>query len=852
MSYNNPSFKTQRTHNSHVSSPSSKSDLDYIKSQSQILEKQNQKNLDKIPSHINPIPNDEIIKQAGYHINTRNPINNTLKSLRNTSQNILPQQISQSSSQSSSQSQLINENEQYDPYIDFQKKKGLFNDNNKNRIKTTIHNIDSRARKTIPTLTKINETLLRENPLYFSSSTSLLNTTNNILTVTIPNHEFKVADKITLTNITTKPVSIYSTYEYKNDSIPQISRTGYSVILEQNKKSLIIKCDYTESIFYGSNNTYILESSFGLPPNFSFDPNFSVGDGILFNTLKSFDTSKLYVSISGFDGITIGNIPTNFLNSTHRIYFINPDSSGNTLINVPDGNGIVKKITGFYISLSTDYIGPPITNMKINITYAYIGGIPINSLNADIPITNNNINGYFEIESTTKNTINIKLPQSTYYINPTPKNNPQIGETPIIFGGNSIYISLVDQIESAYNDPNNYVIELLSSVHNAFMVRLVNTIFFNTLNAFKNNSNKIYWQNIDDGNYEYSITIANGNYTPNELGIELQKLMYSVPRVNTAETPIDPYGGYTNKTLFEISISASTNITSFTSYKEAILRQPILSILDKNDQPPPVSPLSGSPPYTVKIRQPKHGLTTGDTILLEGFIDTLGVPAHVLNAKHTLNNVIDIDTYEFIIDNFNLNYVRVDEKGGFSCKIYVNNVFRLLFNKSDTMGVQLGFRNVGNETSITKYSTSITNKDAYQNEIVTIDPSTGINYVSDGSGSLIVLKNNSLQLIPNDYVLMVIREFSGCYNIGSDKQLIEYFAKINFSEIIGRRLVDTFVAEPVIFYDMIDIDRLTISFYGSDGKLFDFNGVDHSFVIEIQSIDLLPEQTGINTTNNIL
>jgi hypothetical protein len=120
------------------------------------------------------------------------------------------------------------------------------------------------------------------------------------------------------------------------------------------------------------------------------------------------------------------------------------------------------------------------------------------------------------------------------------------------------------------------------------------------------------------------------------------------------------------------------------------------------------------------------------------------------------------------------------------------------------------------------------------------------------SGQQITLKNNALQFNGDDYILMSVREFSGCLNINSDKQLTDYFAKINLSGVPGQILYDTYISAPVLLYDMIDIGQISVTFYGSDGKLYDFNNVDHSYVLEITSLNLLPQDTGINSTNNFI
>ena len=50
--------------------------------------------------------------------------------------------------------------------------------------------------------------------------------------------------------------------------------------------------------------------------------------------------------------------------------------------------------------------------------------------------------------------------------------------------------------------------------------------------------------------------------------------------------------------------------------------------------------------------------------------------------------------------------------------IYAPNIFRLRFDKSDTLGNILGFRYAGKNTSITNYETTITNNESYYNETI--------------------------------------------------------------------------------------------------------------------------------------
>jgi hypothetical protein len=888
MSYNNPGFPTQKTAYSHVNDGIKSDDIQYIQKQSDLIKSQNQPYIGHMPKYINPTPNDNIIQQVRFTTDAQstryNPNKlsneNNLNSTCGNNENIDSSKI------------FTGPNKDYNPHLDYLTKKGLLNDNYKTRTKTTHINIDSKSRRVNVEIKKENEILLDENSMYYSSTTlsSITSTAIiNLLNIIVPsNHNFIVGDRITINNVSSELFSIKALYDYNSNGI---TRNGHSLIFENNRRSLVIRTNFEKSVYYS--NGYILENSQLVNDSLEpFNPNFNIGDGISYENLKNYDTTDMFVEFSGFDGTNIGNIPTNFLNSTHRVHLTNPDSSGDIYINIPDGNGIVKKITGFYIELTTKFkssnnqsvspLDPAIySNMVINMNFKYIGGIPINFINADIPISNTNINGYHEIVNVSRNLINIRLNKKTYYINQTPPENPEIGQVPIKFGNDTIYISKVSEIIGGYPEPNNYIIELPESINNIFMVELAGTIFPNTSRTFKNlKNNKIYWQNIDDGDIVYSATIDEGNYDPNTLKNELEKKMYNVVRQDIPESPeniftsatvTDPdllnsngevipptnKGGYTNRVLFIINIDDKTNIASFSSFKEAKLRRPIIKIRDSSTPPKPPPDQNSinepyEPPYTLKICHPSHGLQIGDEVTFSGFITSSGIPDTILNTQHKIINITSDDTYEIKIDNFNLSSNRSNEQGGYSAKVYVKNTFRLLFDKDDTMGVQLGFRNIGNEISITKYGTTITNQEAYQNETVIYEPPTGLRYISDGSGKLIVLKNNSLQFSGEDYILMVIREFAGSINISQNKQLTNYFAKINLSGLPGKILFDSFVSAPITFYNIFNLGKISVSFIGSNGDYYDFNGVDHSFKLVFTSLDLLPQETGINSNNNVL
>lgn len=898
--YSSPGLPTQRLVNSNVDDGKHPIDLEYIKRQSQIINSQNQPYKGHIPRHINPVPNDNLIQQTRWNINApttrynENTLDNTRDSRSSNNNELEASEI------------FTGPNKDYNPYIDYLSRRGLLNDNYKSRINTKYINIDSRGRRIEPTITKDGEILLDSDPLFYSNTAvnSLVSGNDqSLLNIVIPNHNFEINDKVIITGTTSEKFSVKALYDYQNSGTLD-DPYYYTIVFQENSSSLIIKTDFNTSLsFNPSTVTYNIENLNQTSGNQfqSFDPNFRVGDGIQYQTLANYDTSDMFATLSGFTGDFIGNIPVNFLNATHRVYFVNPDGTDNVFINVPDGLGNVSKITGFYIELpflfkgtTTDKNPLPkdlYQNMVIDIEFKYIGGIAINALNSDIPLSIENINGFQTVVNTTNDTIVVRLNKDTYYVKPTPEQNPEIGQQPINFGGNNIFISKITEINGGFINPNNYVIELPETIHNVFMVKLVNTIFPKTSRVFqKLKNNKLYWQNISDGDIVYSVEINEGSYTSEDLIKELESKMYSVTRTNIATSSVNNYiynsddtidsdlnshlgeitgnintrivnkGGYTNKVLFKISIDRATSITTFKSWQQADIRRPIIKITDitgtKLDINNPSNTLY-EPQFTVKIVHPKHGLNIGDEVLFADFIETLGLSSSDLNKTHIVSTISSDDTYEIVIDNVNLEPVRNNTYGGYSAKIFIVNHFRILFDKNDTMGKELGFRNVGSNIAITNYNTIITNQQAYRNEIIITDKELNINYFKDAIGNQIVLTNNALQLGGEKYIYMVIREFAGSINISQNKQLINYFSKINLSEksedvTYNTFIYDTFNSAPITFYDLIDLQQLSIQLYGSDGELYNFNGVDHSFVLEITTLDLLPQETGINSTNNFV
>ena len=60
-------------------------------------------------------------------------------------------------------------------------------------------------------------------------------------------------------------------------------------------------------------------------------------------------------------------------------------------------------------------------------------------------------------------------------------------------------------------------------------------------------------------------------------------------------------------------------------------------------------------------------------------------------------------------------------------------------------------------------------------------------------------------------------------------------------------LFNTHISATRYYQDPIhELSQLEIEFYAPNGTLFDFNGLEHSYTLEIVTVNDIPEGTGIN------
>jgi len=107
------------------------------------------------------------------------------------------------------------------------------------------------------------------------------------------------------------------------------------------------------------------------------------------------------------------------------------------------------------------------------------------------------------------------------------------------------------------------------------------------------------------------------------------------------------------------------------------------------------------------------------------------------------------------------------------------------------------------------------------------------------SGTIFMQKLSApLNLIGNNYIYLCIPEFEGQMETSSTKIINNAFAKILLPGESNQTLYNTFTSGTKIFYQetLNTLDSIEVCFLTDDKFLFDFNGLEHSFSIEIYEI----------------
>jgi hypothetical protein len=646
---------------------------------------------------------------------------------------------------------------------------------NNEELKVSLVNIDSSFRNRIPSnIIDLKKDILDNDPIY---------TTKNSfeIKVNIRDHNYSVGDNITIENIVNKEFILSdSLYLIENFDYCLIKLNNHNLNKIENLNEIDIK------IYIESYDT--------------FDNSYRVLGNIPINSIFTYNIVYIYNNLtirSSILNFILNNLNINETQLNENYLFIQLpfEYSKNNKLN----NNIV--YTNFY-------------NLKsiLKVRFMDIGGIPIEYLNANYPIDYNKFQSKQYIHKVEKDYI---------YFNSKIKANYNDKS-----GGNKIIVGKIVKSIDGYPNANDYVIELKKSFTNVVRIELLTSempfIDFNIKNNINFRKNKLYWQYYEDGDYVYSIIIDEGFYNVDSLIDTLTTSMNRIERISSTQN---------NKiyNLFEITINKNTQEVNFIAFQFELLPNSLSIFIDEN--------LQGA--FKLTITHPNNFVQVGDTITISDATAIGDIPASLINTNHIVFEVDTFNnTYSVIIpqditgDDLNLS-----GSGGSNVKLRIPSRVSFLFDRQDTIGEILGFKNTGSPNSITPFLHITSNFNDY------VLPN-----VYDEIGNLNT-SNNLLNLTNNYYYMMMyLNNYEGVITNGNLNE-DNIFSKILMAGNTGDILFNTFVNSPLEFDIPIStISQFDIKFYYPDGSKPDFRNFNHSFTLRITEKISKPHNTEINTT----
>jgi hypothetical protein len=674
----------------------------------------------------------------------------------------------------------MQQSERYDPYKGYLDNLGLGRNNNTIKQEIVNVDIDSAHRRLEPSIITESSEQLQNNPIKFTND-------SNVIFIKHTDHELQEGDLFTIENVVNRIIILKTVVNSVN-------------AIQFTDKSQYIAIKYQHNI-----------------------PSSYAGTDIKVE-IKGLVSGSINTSY-------INNIQINYINNIHVMYITKPKEDNVGAIDYDIGT--------FYIKLPKNFSGsftPKLYNFCVKI-YA-IAGISTRYLNARFPLDDNHNQGYFSVNSIQSDGYFVNINKNAIVDESISSTKNSDDEYYAYLGGANILVSKISNIIPGNPKPNKYKISLGKTYNNVVSIKLISSIFPNSKQTIHNNSestrnNRIYWQNLDDGDHMYNIEVEPGNYSPSDLITEMQTKFYDVQRIQlTGNTNYN--SSFTRNHYIRLTINTNTNIVEFKSYKEAILINPITGVIPDIDENSGNDTFTGEEIFEIIIYHKNHGLQVGDSILVQKSISHLGIPATSINTDQTISSVIDDNNYGFKLKKFNLSqFGRTITKGGVAVFVYIPNIIRLRFDQTDTFGNLLGFRNVGHFNAITKYGGVITNKDPYEIDILDQQ-----------------VTNNFVNLSGDDYLIMSIKQFDTLVTNGP---ISDAFAKILLIDTPGKVLYNTFVSTPKIFREPVsNIDEIDVRLFSPDGSPFEFYGLNHSFTLEIVSLIETPDGTDISAKSGKL
>ena len=663
-------------------------------------------------------------------------------------------------------------------------------------IKTTLLNIDSTYRNIIPkNIVKSDGKILPNNPMTFTKGSPTV-------AINYPNHGFNTGDYITIQNVTGITKTLVNSFILINNF-----KYLVIVLFDENLNQLVDTTLFSK-IQLNSDFSLITGQTTEIPPDYTTY------------------TDDLYINIelvgSQTESNLINNINLNSLLGIKKCLLASDIPANNieiikqtvkTLFGIDDLNIIYPY--ALFVELPVSYINDLSNDYKLNqifkISYMHIGGIKLGYLNANFPINNYNYQSNYEIKNVLdENNFEVILNYASY------------GN--LKGGGKNVQVMKIFNSIAGYPDADFYTINLKNSFNNVTGLELVSSeIPYIDLTIKKDINDKLYWYNLEDGQNLYMLQIDDGYYSAVTLLQKIKEKINKVPRINFTETNII-------YNYFDITIEPNIQKITFKPYNLTKLPNN-LSIRSEV--------INNHTYYILNIGHP-HNLVDIDDIIEISNSSTVTlkkqtnkgnqiyeVGAHYINGQHKIYGInLENQTYDILLgkeSEITSTLVDVEKAGGENILVKSKTKVSFLFNKSDTFGDVMGFKNVGDAFSVTEFSSNISNKDSY----IYSNNLNSVGNELDYSSGFFNLSGKF------NYILMYLNDIEFVYS----NNTVPAFAKIALAGSPGDILFDTFVLQPTHIYSKVfpisTLSELKIQFLYPDGSRVNFRNINHSFTLKI-------------------
>jgi len=495
------------------------------------------------------------------------------------------------------------------------------------------------------------------------------------------------------------------------------------------------------------------------------------------------------------------NISINYINKIQTVLFTNGKD-------VADND---------YFYININILAQNNNNSTVNASLYSLNGVQLNYINSNYPININQLQSSLTIINVLSNDYYQVALGSNATVGLENNTNPSVLQSTQGVGGRDIVISQIVDVIEGFPNSNTFKYNLGRTFTNIKRIRLLSTEIPNTQKMIRSSpiakkNNILYWQNIDDGDYIYSVEITPGNYTTDTLATGIQTNINTVPRVNQNNTNTATII-YLNDHSVNVIIDQNTNVFSISFFTTIILSGSITK-----------STYTFTDGFNrIIVDHPEHKLNAGDSVVIANAIDTESIPASALNGTFTIESVIDTDHYQIKLNKYNNSSTIAVTGGGQAITLLKPLLTRLLFNYPNTIGTLLGFRNVGDYNAITVYSKTISNTSSYDLDLNL--NSLGIAQVDTISNTLLNFNGDNYIFLTINYIFKDSIDTNGIKNI---------FAKLLLSGNLDYVIYNDFIQIGEEFLEPIaSLSEIEFSFYTVDGNLFDFNNINVSFTIEI-------------------